>query len=126
MRAEIDEQQGRTKVALGIGSRITWLARHPRLTISATLIGLLIAVAILAPWISPYDPNYMDFNLPLSPPSAEHWLGTDQLGRDVLSRLMFGARLSLQISITAVAVATMRNVFHPDRIIRGTASPSTR
>jgi peptide/nickel transport system permease protein len=105
IRAGIDEQQGRTIVASGMGSRIMWLARHPRLTISATVIALLIAVAILAPLLSPYDPNYMDFNLPLSPPSAEHWLGTDQLGRDVLSRLMFGARLSLQISITAVTIA---------------------
>ncbi len=78
--------------------------------ISATMISLLILVAILAPVLSPYDPNYMDYNLPLSPPSSDHWLGTDQFGRDVLSRLMFGARLSLQIAIASVAVAVVIGV----------------
>lgn len=84
---------------------IRWLVRHPRLVISATMIGLLVLMALAAPLISHYDPNYMDFTLSLSPPSAEHWLGTDQLGRDVFSRLIFGARLSLQIATTSVALA---------------------
>ncbi|MCM5704424.1 nickel ABC transporter permease subunit NikC [Larsenimonas salina] len=65
-----------------------------------TLIGLmlvvvLVGVALLAPVLSPYDPNAVDVAHRLSPMSAEHWLGTDGLGRDVLTRLMFGARLSL-------------------------------
>lgn len=101
-------------VTLPLRSRISsaaqWMRRHPRFMISATMISLLIMVAILAPVLSPYDPNYMDYNLPLSPPSSDHWLGTDQFGRDVLSRLMFGARLSLQIAIASVAVAVVIGV----------------
>ncbi|MCM2972452.1 nickel ABC transporter permease subunit NikC [Larsenimonas suaedae] len=63
--------------------------------IGLMLVVVLVGVALLAPVLSPYDPNAVDVVHRLSPMSAEHWLGTDGLGRDVLTRLMFGARLSL-------------------------------
>jgi peptide/nickel transport system permease protein len=68
---------------------------------------LLAIVAIAAPWLAPYDPY--EINLPdaLLAPSAAHWLGTDQLGRDVLSRLIYGARISLVIGFIAVGVAVV-------------------
>ncbi|HEV7263595.1 MAG TPA: ABC transporter permease [Falsiroseomonas sp.] len=61
-----------------------------------------ILVALLAPWIAPYDPNAVDVTNRLQPPSTTHWLGTDILGRDVLSRLIHGARISLLAGFTVV------------------------
>lgn len=71
------------------------------------LIVIFVAVAILAPWISPYDPNKPDLRHTLENPSAEHWLGTDALGRDTLSRLIYGTRTSLVIGLVVVAVGSV-------------------
>jgi peptide/nickel transport system permease protein len=59
------------------------------------------AVSLLAPWIAPYDPGAIDLKLVLMPPSAAHLLGTDQLGRDVLSRMIWGAKISLKVGFAA-------------------------
>ncbi|SMC96233.1 ABC transporter permease [Lentzea albidocapillata] len=72
---------------------------------AAVFIALLVLVAVLAPWIAPYEPNAQNLLVRLRAPSAEHLLGTDDYGRDVLSRLMFGARVSLWAALQAVAVA---------------------
>jgi peptide/nickel transport system permease protein len=61
--------------------------------VGLVLIILLILTAILAPWLAPYPPNDINMALSLAKPSAEHWLGTDNLGRDVLSRIIYGAEL---------------------------------
>ena len=61
-----------------------------------------VLVAVLAPWISPYPPDAQDVVNRLQPPDAAHWLGTDVLGRDVFSRLLHGARLSLLAGFTVV------------------------
>src|SRR5262245_1291854 len=66
-----------------------------------TIIGLFIALAILAPALAPYEPLRGRLVDRLQAPSASHWFGTDELGRDVLSRVLFGARISLQIQIAA-------------------------
>jgi peptide/nickel transport system permease protein len=63
---------------------------------------LLVFLAVAAPWISPYDPTAQDLPIRLLGPSPAHWMGTDQLGRDVLSRILFGARVSLTVSISVV------------------------
>ena len=73
--------------------------------VSGAAILVLALIGLFAPLISPYDPELMDSSLSLAGSSASHWLGTDQLGRDVLARLIFGARLSLQISVYAVLFA---------------------
>ena len=75
-----------------------------------TLAGVLLCLAIflaavLAPWLAPYDPAEQDIMSRLQPPSDEFWLGTDQFGRDILSRLMWGARISLTVSLGAIAIA---------------------
>jgi peptide/nickel transport system permease protein len=75
-----------------------------------TLIGLLICVAILlaavlAPWLAPHDPTEQDILSRLQPPGGDYPLGTDQFGRDILSRLMWGARISLSVSLSAIAAA---------------------
>ncbi len=69
------------------------------------LVGLFVAVAILAPVLAPYDPLRGRLGARLQPPSAAHWLGTDELGRDLLTRILFGARVSLHIQVAAVGLA---------------------
>jgi len=71
------------------------------------VVVLLFAVSILAPWISPYDPNEINLTMVLSPPSASHLCGTDQLGRDVLSRMIWGARISLKVGFVATGIAIL-------------------
>ncbi len=63
------------------------------------------AVSLLAPWLAPYDPGAIDLKLVLIPPSAAHLLGTDQLGRDVLSRMIWGAKISLKVGFAATGLA---------------------
>ena len=67
-----------------------------------TLISILVILAAFAPWISHYDPIGQDLGNTLAKPSFHHWLGTDQLGRDVATRLIYGARLDLTIGVLAV------------------------
>lgn len=71
----------------------------------ATIVGIFLLLALLAPILVPFDPIEGDLNDRLLAPSRTHWLGTDALGRDVLSRVIFGARVSLQIQLIAVTLA---------------------
>ena len=66
---------------------------------------LVIALAIAAPWIAPYDPNDQNIMEKLRAPSAAHWLGTDSFGRDTLSRILYGSRISLVIGIASTLLA---------------------
>ncbi len=66
--------------------------------------GLLLVVAVTAPLIAPYDPNMADYAAVRQGPTAAHWLGTDNLGRDILSRIIFGTQITLLVSLTAVFV----------------------
>ena len=92
--------------AAGIGSRVTgFLRRRPGTAIAGAFVLLLIVMAVFAPMIAPYDPYAQEVVDRLQPPSSAHWLGTDDYGRDVLSRLIYGARISLQASVQAVALA---------------------
>lgn len=74
------------------------------------LIALALLAAIVAQVATPYDPVGLDFGTRLSPPSASHWLGTDQFGRDVLSRLLSAASVSMIVSIASVALALLLGV----------------
>src|SRR5471030_2067120 len=83
--------------------------RHPRLTaftIGTFMVVLLVAAALFAPWLSPYDPNAQHIAQRLLPPSLHHWLGTDGFGRDLLSRVIYGARPTL-ILISLIVVLTV-------------------
>lgn len=73
--------------------------RHGSILAGFLLVGLVAGAALTAPWIAP-DPNRVDLGSVLAPPSAAHWLGTDGLGRDVASRLVFGARVSLSVGLS--------------------------
>jgi peptide/nickel transport system permease protein len=71
-------------------------------TAGAVIIVVLILVAIFAPLLAPYDPNDLDLLHKLQKPSGAHWLGSDDLGRDILSRIIFGSRISLMVGLVAV------------------------
>ena len=88
-------------------SRAAALRRGLDPVTAAAAVGtaLLVAVALLAPWIVPYDPLASNAAAALSPPSAAHWAGTDQIGRDVFSRLIAAARLDLFIAAAAVSLS---------------------
>ena len=76
-------------------------SRNKVAVVALAFILFEIVVAILAPWVAPYDPTKQDYAATWEPPSARHWFGTDDLGRDVLSRLMSGARISISVGILA-------------------------
>ena len=75
------------------------------------IIVAVLFVAIFAPWLSPYDPNYIDITSILLPPSFSHLMGTDGLGRDVFSRMLYGSRISLLVGFVAVGIATLIGTF---------------
>lgn len=72
---------------------------------SIIILALVVFMALTADIIAPYDPNFGDYAAVTEGPSSTHWLGTDDLGRDVLSRLIFGSRVSLQVGLIAVGIA---------------------
>jgi len=74
------------------------------------IIAAVLLMALLAPWLAPYDPDAIDVKAILLSPSSAHWMGTDGLGRDVFSRMLFGARISLLVGFVAVGIATVIGV----------------
>ncbi|MFG1378637.1 ABC transporter permease [Xanthobacter autotrophicus] len=81
------------------------LVRRASVIGAGTVLALTVGAALFAPWIAPYDPNAINLGHALNAPSAAHWFGTDQLGRDVLSRVIFGGRMSLFIAACVVTLA---------------------
>lgn len=86
------------------------LRRHPRVAIGGSLVALLCLMALFAPLISPYDPVAVVPARSLEPPSARHWFGTDDLGRDVLSRVIWGSRVSLSVGLISVSIGFVAGV----------------
>jgi peptide/nickel transport system permease protein len=84
-----------------------WLAfaRNRLSWVGLLLLAAIVLVAVLAPWLAPYDPLEQNIVARLEPPSAEYLLGTDSYGRDVLSRLIYGARISLFVGFVAILIA---------------------
>ncbi|MFM1988330.1 MAG: hypothetical protein RJA99_1287 [Pseudomonadota bacterium] len=80
-------------------------ARHPAFVSGAIGVVLLVLVALFAPWLAPHPPTRTDLMNTLSPPSATYWLGTDAFGRCVLSRLIWGTRVSLQVGLYVVLIS---------------------
>ncbi|MNQ27424.1 Glutathione transport system permease protein GsiD [compost metagenome] len=81
------------------------LSRNRLSWIGIGLLLLIVLAAVLAPWLAPHDPLQQNIAYRLEPPSAEFWLGTDSYGRDVLSRLIYGARVSLLVGFVAILIA---------------------
>src|SRR5467141_4435717 len=82
------------------------IARHnPLAAVGVVLVSIFVFSAIFAPWIAPQDPAHIDLPNRLQTPSAQHWCGTDELGRDILSRLIYGARISMLVGSSVVALS---------------------
>jgi peptide/nickel transport system permease protein len=84
---------------------LTRFMRNRAAVAGAAIVLLIVIVAVFAPWLSPYDPIQASFMTVRQAPSAAHWFGTDELGRDVLTRLLWGARASLLAGVVSVGIA---------------------
>jgi peptide/nickel transport system permease protein len=87
-----------------------WFLTDLRGALSLTVLVVLLVLSLLAPWISPYAPAAQDLDAAMAPMSAAHWLGADDLGRDTLSRLIYGGMASLYASFLAVIIAVLIGV----------------
>lgn len=84
----------------------TWWQAYGMLTLGVGLVGGMSLAALLAPWLAPYDPNAINVDAMLLTPSWQHLLGTDALGRDVFSRILYGGRVSLWVGFVAVGISS--------------------
>ncbi|MEW6643230.1 MAG: ABC transporter permease [Pseudomonadota bacterium] len=94
-------------VTAPVASRLKFLASGPIVTLASVCLTLVVASALFAPWLAPHDPLQLAPALRLKPPGAEFPLGTDAYGRDLLSRILYGGRISLLIGIGAAAVSVV-------------------
>jgi peptide/nickel transport system permease protein len=78
---------------------------QPLAVLGLALLALFLLCALFAPWLAPQDPAQLDLTRRLLPPSPTHWFGTDELGRDILSRILFGARISLIVAVSVVGLS---------------------
>lgn len=83
------------------------LFSNPLASSGLIIIALIFICTLLAPWLAPYEPDAIDVKAILLAPSQQHWMGTDGLGRDVLSRMLYGGRVSLLVGFVAVGISTM-------------------
>lgn len=93
-------------------ARLMWLrfAANRGALGGAVVVALFVAVSVLAPWIAPYDPLVQDTAAAFHGPSWSHWLGTDSFGRDMLSRILYGARISFVVGFASVGIAMVIGV----------------
>ncbi|MFJ1252648.1 ABC transporter permease [Cupriavidus sp. CuC1] len=87
-----------------------WARKHPTLIVGALLLAAIAVLSIGAPWIATFDPQDIDPLARMQPPSAEHWFGTDALGRDVFSRAVWGGRVSMVVGLSVGLLATVFGV----------------
>ena len=80
------------------------LARDRVAALAASVLTAIVLAALFAPWIAPYDPYFTDLTISMQAPSAQHWFGTDNTGRDILSRILYGTRNTLVLGLVGVIV----------------------
>jgi peptide/nickel transport system permease protein len=110
--------QPTTGVPVGLqnAKAVRWLALYKKLAknkaamVGAAIVFIFITLAILAPFIAPHDPIHIEMSKKLQTPNAEHWLGTDDKGRDILSRILVGARISLTVGILSTVIGAFVGV----------------
>jgi peptide/nickel transport system permease protein len=93
--------------ALSLSTGIRSAKHNPLAFAGAVMVLLFVSFAIFAPWIAPHDPASIDLPSRLSPPSASHWFGSDELGRDILSRVIYGARISMLVGVGVVSASLL-------------------
>ena len=92
------------------------LVRNPFAMIGLGILAILVICAVFAPLLAPYDPTYMDYSAVFQRPSLAHPMGTDGLGRDQLSRMMYGGRYSLSLGFICSAIGTVFGVVFGDLV----------
>jgi peptide/nickel transport system permease protein len=95
-----------SSAAISFRRRVAGSARHnPLAATGVVLVVIFVILALFAPWIAPRDPAFINLPARLDPPSRAHWLGTDELGRDILSRVVYGARISMLVGSCVVVTS---------------------
>jgi peptide/nickel transport system permease protein len=98
---EVREEKARKPFA----DFVAKLFKHKGAVFGAVIILLFVCTAVFAPWLAPYEYDKPDISAVLQPPSAEHLFGTDEFGRDIFSRIVYGARISLRVAFVAVGIS---------------------
>jgi peptide/nickel transport system permease protein len=96
-----------TKAVKASGKRsiVGAIKQQPLATVGVSLLAMFVVCAMFAPWLAPQDPARLDLTGRLMGPSGAHWFGTDELGRDILSRVLYGARISLVVAVSVVGLS---------------------
>lgn len=81
------------------------MKQQPLAAVGVLLLAVFLLCAVFAPWLAPQDPAQLDLVGRLASPSGAHWFGTDELGRDILSRTLYGARISLVVAVSVVGLS---------------------
>jgi len=81
--------------------------RNTALAVGTIMVGIWVLVAAVVPWVAPHSPLDLDVTNRLQPPRPEHWFGTDEVGRDIFSRVLWGARITIPLSFTVIVLATL-------------------
>jgi peptide/nickel transport system permease protein len=112
MTAEVSNAQSLPRQRVRMRYARFWqrFARQRLALAAAAVLGVLVLLALFAPWVAPYDPYAQNLRATFQGPGTAHWLGTDALGRDILSRLLYGARISLQAASLGVGIAALLGV----------------
>jgi peptide/nickel transport system permease protein len=93
------------------GRVMTFVVRHPTIVAGGAMVGLMVLVAILAPWLDTVDPTALAPAKRLRPPSAQFWFGSDMLGRDIYSRVIYGSRVSLLVGFSVALLTAAIGAF---------------
>jgi peptide/nickel transport system permease protein len=89
----------------GAAALSSTIRQQPLAVVGLILVTLFVLCAVFAPWLSPHDPAQLNLNGRLIPPGHQHWFGTDELGRDILSRTIYGARISMSVAVSVVTLS---------------------
>jgi peptide/nickel transport system permease protein len=98
MAGDIQRSQGDTALSRAV-------RQQPLAVVGLFLVAAFVICAVFAPWLSPHDPAQLDLSGRLQPPGHQHWFGTDELGRDILSRTIYGARISMTVAVSVVSLS---------------------
>ncbi|RPJ38075.1 MAG: ABC transporter permease, partial [Chloroflexi bacterium] len=89
---------------------LRWVSQWKTFSIGILITSLFVIAALFAPWIAPYPPDETDYNQRFAPPSLEHLMGTDEHGRDIFSRVLYGGQISLYVGIFSVVLSSLLGI----------------
>ena len=107
MKAEKEGEAAGASYERSLFSHIRSALKSNRLAMVCLVLLIVIVLSSMFAFLSPYDPDYMDVMNKMAPPSAEHWFGTDELGRDSFTRALYGGRVSLTVGVSAMIVSVL-------------------